>query len=424
MLSPVNLHILFQQNLIHTDQAVIALHDLRHLVHHLLDAVDNRVKNRQEQHNGADCDGTLGSQIGGAAQAYQLEALRHPVDRAVQAQLIPVVMDRRCLYVPDLGGKILIFGLLKAVGAGQIIHLQHFLEGRVRVLCLVPQNDLVPLNRPHEPAQNKDIERNHDSEKQQHDRHLAQRDDNHEDQVNAQMQHILHLLMHQQFDELYVGNQLGEQLSAGRVHVILHGQCLQLLHNAHLEAGLHLSDKALIEPAVQPGTDQIQRQRNRRAEYIEKYRPHKESLVCCYRVDDIGGVDRQQQCRRVFDRPVQDRQNDKEAVISKQVLHNAEMVFLCLLIRLFVIGIDLLPQIAVIAMLRINPVTVHTAPVTVIDVEAVLIQNPAVDLRLDLLLLRVRRKAVKRIRRASYLHFRNRPASFPHIDGDLRIVGL
>ena len=61
------------------------------------------------------------------------------------------------------------------------------------------------------------------------------------------MQHILHLLVHQHFDKLHVGDQLGEQLSAGRIHVIFHGQGLQLLNNTHLEAGLRLPDKALVE---------------------------------------------------------------------------------------------------------------------------------------------------------------------------------
>ena len=125
----------------------------------------------------------------------------------------------------------------------------------------------------------------------------------------------------------------------------------------------------------------------------------------------------------MFDGPVQNRKDDEQAVIAKQIQQNTEMVFLSLLVRVLVIRIDLFPEISAVAALRVDPIAVHTAPVAVIRVEAVLVQNSTVDFRLDLPLFRVRVKPVERIFFSPRFHIHDRPGALPDADSHFRIPG-
>ena len=133
------LDILLPQNFIYADQAVIALGNLGHCVHQTLYIADNQVEYGLKQHKQPDPDMACGRQICRKAQRHQSQRLEDSVGYIIQADRLPVIRNRRFLNAAHLPQNASVFGLFKAVGAGQIRHLQHLHDSGVRLLCLPAQ---------------------------------------------------------------------------------------------------------------------------------------------------------------------------------------------------------------------------------------------------------------------------------------------
>ena len=316
--------------------------------------------------------------------------------------------------------------LLQALGACHLVHGKHFLEKRVRVLRPVAHLGLCPARPGPEAANQHEIHRKQDCIDQQHQRHPAQRHNQHKKQVLREKHDVKRVLIEQHLHKLDIRNQFGQKPARRRFFMKAQGEKLKLLDNCHFKSALHRSCKAVIHPVVKGGADQVDRQGQHRKQQISSDLRREEGMRIAEGLDDIRGKDRQEQRRQMAHKAKQRACRRHVRVFARKEAQKAKRALFPVVFR-FVIVQDLVGNPSAVLLSGIDGIDILVPTITVVDIPVKFAQDIPVDFDLGLFRVSARplaglvRKKRIRLPRGGQHH---RPAAkVSHADTDSGIAG-